>query len=488
MNARLVGARIGGDRIGSVSPALYLVLAARVVMAALVPLTADEAYYWLWSKHLDWGYLDHPPLIAWLIRAGTMLLGDSVLGVRASGILLSGLATWFVWEAARTLLKDQARAAAAALLFNLTLMIGVEMLAATPDMPSIATSAALLFCLARLQQSGNSKWWLWAGLAAGLSLLSKYSAFFLLAGAFLWLLLSPRARGWLRTPWPWSAALLALLIFLPNLIWQTNHDWETFAFQFGRIVGHQLTGRYLLEFLGAQLGLASPFVFILGVAGLAKARPKDDLFLPAMLIWPAAAYFLIHALHDRVQGNWPGFLYPAFAILAVAQFGGTGWRKWCTRLAAPMAGGILILVYAQALTGFIPLGSRDPLARLIGVGFRPVADSLVGAARVAHAGAILTTDYETTAWLRFYEPSLKVVQLGETYRYPAAPMPDAALMRAPLLYFVEGKRDQSAQLRKYFSSVLLATQLRIGRADSQTALYEIYLVDMPKGPVPGRMP
>jgi len=488
VNARLVGARIGGDRIGSVSPMLYLVLAARVVMAALVPLTADEAYYWLWSKHLDWGYLDHPPLIAWLIRAGTMLLGDSVLGVRASGILLSGLATWFVWEAARTLLKDQARAAAAALLFNLTLMIGVEMLAATPDMPSIATSAALLFCLARLQQSGNSKWWLWAGLAAGLSLLSKYSAFFLLAGAFLWLLLSPRARGWLRTPWPWSAALLALLIFLPNLIWQTNHDWETFAFQFGRIVGHQLTGRYLLEFLGAQLGLASPFVFILGVAGLAKARPKDDLFLPAMLIWPAAAYFLIHALHDRVQGNWPGFLYPAFAILAVAQFGGTGWRKWCTRLAAPMAGGILILVYAQALTGFIPLGSRDPLARLIGVGFRPVADSLVGAARVAHAGAILTTDYETTAWLRFYEPSLKVVQLGETYRYPAAPMPDAALMRAPLLYFVEGKRDQSAQLRKYFSSVLLATQLRIGRADSQTALYEIYLVDMPKGPVPGRMP
>jgi len=467
---------------------LYLVLAARVVMAALVPLTADEAYYWLWSKHLDWGYLDHPPLIAWLIRAGTMLLGDSVLGVRASGILLSGLATWFVWEAARTLLKDQARAAAAALLFNLTLMISVEMLAATPDMPSIATSAALLFCLARLQQSGNSKWWLWAGLAAGLSLLSKYSAFFLLAGAFLWLLLSPRARGWLRTPWPWSAALLALLIFLPNLIWQTNHDWETFAFQFGRIVGHQWTGHYLLEFLGAQLGLASPFIFILGVAGLAKARPKDDLFLPAMLIWPAAAYFLIHALHDRVQGNWPGFLYPAFAILAVAQFGGTGWRKWCTRLAAPMAGGILILVYAQALTGFIPLGSRDPLARLIGVGFRPVADSLVGAARVAHAGAILTTDYETTAWLRFYEPSLKVVQLGETYRYPAAPMPDAALMRAPLLYFVEGKRDQSAQLRKYFSSVLLATQLRIGRADSQTALYEIYLVDMPKGPVPGRMP
>ena len=422
------------------------------------------------------------------IRAGTLLLGATPLGVRACGIILSAVATLFVWEAARTLLKNEARAFAAALLFNLTLMIGVEMLAATPDTPSIATGAALLFCLARLQQSGNGRWWLWAGVAAGLSLLSKYSAFFLLGGAFLWLLLSPRMRPWLRTPWPWSAALLALLIFLPNLYWQTQHGWETFAYQFGRIIGHQWTGRFLLEFLGAQLGLASPFIFILGVAGLVRARRRDDLFLPAMLVWPAVGYFFIHALHDRVQGNWPGFLYPSFVILAVSAFGETGWRKWCARLAAPVAGAILLLTYAQALTGFIPLGGRDPLARLLGVGFKPVADSLAGAARVAHAGTILTTDYETTAWLRFYEPGLKVVQLGELNRYPAAPLADAALMQGPLLYFVERKRDQSGRVRKYYSSVLLATQLRIGRADSEIALYEIYLADAPKGPVPGRIP
>ena len=227
---------------------------------------------------------------------------------------------------------------------------------------------------------------------------------------------------------------------------------------------------------------------ILGVAGLARARRDDDLFLPAMLVWPAVVYFFVHALHDRVQGNWPGFLYPAFAILAVSQFGETGWRKWCTRLAAPVAGAFLLLVYAQALTAFIPLGGRDPLARLLGTGFRPVADSLPGAARTAHAGAILTTDYETTAWLRFYEPGLKVVQLGEVNRYPLAPMADPALMRGPLLYFVEVHRDQAAQMRKYFSSVQLATQLRIGRAGGEIALYEIYLVDAAKGPVPGRMP
>ena len=467
---------------------VHLLILVRAVMAGLLPLTADEAYYWLWSKHLDLGYLDHPPAIAWLIRAGTLAFGDTPFGVRVSGIILSGLATYFIFESARRLLKSEARAIAAALLFNLTLMANVELLAATPDMPSTVTAAAFLFCLVRLQESGQGRWWLWAGAAMGLSLLSKYSALFLIAGAFFWLLLSPRARPWLKTIWPWAGALLALLIFLPNLYWQTTHNWETFAFQFSRVIGHQLTLRFIFEFLAAQLGLASPFLFVLGVVGLVQARRDSDLFLPAMLIWPAVIYFFIHALHDRVQGNWPAFLYPAFVILAVSAFGDTGWRKWCARLAAPVAALFLVVTYTQALTGIIPLGARDPLARLLGAGFRPVADGVVSAARGTGAAAILTTDYESTAWLRFYEPGLKVVQLGEVYRYPNAPMPGADLTAKPLLYFVEKRRDQAGAVRKYFSSVSLATELAISRDGQELSRYEVYLVDMPKGPIPGRMP
>jgi 4-amino-4-deoxy-L-arabinose transferase-like glycosyltransferase len=473
---------------GSQRYSVHLLVLVRAVMAGLLPLTADEAYYWLWSKHLDLGYLDHPPAIAWLIRAGTTLFGDTPFGVRVSGILLSGLATFFIFESARTLLKSEARAIAAALLFNLTLMANVELLAATPDMPSTVTAAVFLFCLVRLQDSGEGRWWLWAGVAAGLSLLSKYSALFLIAGAFFWLLLSPRARPWLKTIWPWAGALLAVLIFLPNLYWQTTHGWETFAFQFSRVLGHQLTARFIFEFLGAQLGLASPFLFVLGVAGLVQARRNGDLFLPAMLTWPAVLYFFVHALHDRVQGNWPAFLYPAFAILAVSAFGETGWRKWCARLAAPVAALFLIVAYTQALTGIIPLGAKDPLARLLGTGFRPVADGVVSAARGSGAAAILTTDYESTAWLRFYEPGLKVVQLGELYRYPSAPLPGPDLTRRPLLYFVEKRRDQNPEVRKYFSSVSLATELAISRNGEELSRYEVYLVDTPKGPILGRMP
>ena len=207
-----------------------------------------------------------------------------------------------------------------------------------------------------------------------------------------------------------------------------------------------------------------------------------------MLTWPAVFYFFVHALHDRVQGNWPAFLYPAFAILAVSAFGETGWRKWCARLATPVAALFLVVAYTQALTGIIPLGARDPLARLLGTGFRPVADGVVSAARGTGASVILTTDYETTARLRFYEPGLKVVQLGELYRYPNAPMPNPDLTRRPWLYFVEKRRDQNPQVRNYFSSVSLATELAVTRNGQELSRYEVYLLDAPKGPIYGRMP
>ena len=90
-------------------------------------------------------------MIAWLIRAGTLLFGDTSLGVRLMGVVLSLPASWFVWKAGRLILNDDNRAGLAVLFFNLTLMTSVELLAATPDMPSVVTSAAFLYCLAQVQ-------------------------------------------------------------------------------------------------------------------------------------------------------------------------------------------------------------------------------------------------------------------------------------------------------------------------------------------------
>ena len=465
---------------------IALLILMRAVMAGVLPLSADEAYYWLWSKYLALGYYDHPPAVAFIIRLGTSLFGDTEFGVRASGILLSVLASWFVWRAALDILKDEKRAALAALLFNLTLMMGVEMLALTPDTPSIVTASAFLFCLARVQSTGKGHWWLWAGVAAGLGLLSKYSGLFVGAGALLWLIVSPRARIWLSTIWPWAGGVLALLVFLPNLLWQSQHQWMTFAFQFGRVTGGHLTPRFLFEFIGAELGLATPFILVLAGLGAWRARRDSDRALLLALIAPALVYFLIHALHDRVQGNWPCFLYPMLAILAADAFTTEkGWWGWCSRLAMPTAGLILLLAYAQAATGFLPL-KHDPLARLLGVGMRELAGQIQAEAKATGARAVLASDYETTAWLRFYAPSLMVVAVNQPNRYLDAP--PARLGAGPWLYVSERARDQDQMVTRNFTLVARRPDLARARNGAMIASYDLWQLDQPRSALQGKIP
>jgi hypothetical protein len=109
--------------------------------------------------------------------------------------------------------------------------------------------------------------------------------------------------------------------------------------------------------------------------------------------------------------------------------------------------------------------------------------------RVAAAdngGTVLTTDYETTAWLRFYEPRLKVVQVSEIYRYPTSPI--ASRYSGRVLYVVEKKRDQNPALHAYFSAVQWAAQLPMTHDGAELSDYEIWALTGQKAPAPGKMP
>ena len=477
--------------------AIVALTVLRVVAAAVLPLSADEAYYWLWSRHLAAGYYDHPPAIAWIVRAGTLVFGATPLGVRIGGVVLSMLATVFVWRTGAILLKDETQGARAALFFNLTLMVSVETLAATPDAPAVAAAAAVFYALAKVRETGRGQWWLGVGVAAGMSLLSKYTGFFLGTGIAIWLLLSPDARRWLLAPWPWLGGALAFAIFAPNLLWNAHHDWATFVFQFGRIAGGGFTLRFLFEFLGAQLLLASPFLFVLAALALAfEARDRDSAtFLLAAIVFPSALYFLIHSLHDRIQGNWPVFLYPALAIAAAEGFTRMDWTGWAAPVwrvsraaAVPVAAVLLVVVYAQALFGVIPFGRSDPLARLLAIGMDDVAAGIDAAAAQHHARVILTTDYATTAWLKFYRPDETVVHVGEDYRYPDAPVPGVALLSAPALYVVEQRLDKHALIARNFDHLTEVARIDRKRRGVPIAHYVLYEASGLKGAPSGRMP
>jgi 4-amino-4-deoxy-L-arabinose transferase-like glycosyltransferase len=300
--------------------ALLLLIAGlallRLLAAAAIPLTEDEAYYRLWAQHPALGYYDHPPMIAWWIFGGVHLAGDTPLGVRLLPALSSVLTTVLVYALGRRL-GGRRTGLVAAVLYNAALTVGAGAILAIPDVPASLFWVLSLWLMARAVQD-DGRWWLAAGAAAGLACLSKYSALFLAPGVLLWLALSAEGRRQLGKPWPWLAALIAVLVFCANVAWNAEHHWLTFAKQFGRVSPGRFAPRYLAEFLAAQFLLLNPAVAILAGIGAARAW-KDKAALPLMAAATSApflAYLLAHSLHDRVQAHWPAPLYPAAALLA----------------------------------------------------------------------------------------------------------------------------------------------------------------------------
>ena len=380
--------------------ALLALTLLRLVVAATAPLAPDEAYYWIWSRALAPGYLDHPPMIAFWIAAGTAIAGDTALGVRLLGPIGAAIGSLMLYDAGKRLFDARA-GLAAALLLNATLLLGVGAVTATPDTPLILFWTATLWAVVRAHASGNGRWWLAVGVFAGLALLSKYTAALLGLGLLLWLLLHEDARRWLRTPWPWLGGVLALLCFAPVIAWNAQHGWASFAKQGGRAAeGGGQALKYLAELLGAQLGLATPLVFVLCVAGtvLAVRRIRDARFaLLAALVLPGAALFAWQATGDRVQGNWPAIVYPAAALAAGAL---SGRWKALVRPAASLGFAITFAAYLQASAAPFALQRRhDPTLIRMG-GFEALAAEIAARRPAFVAG----DDYALISRLAFSLP------------------------------------------------------------------------------------
>lgn len=405
--------------------ALAALTVLRLAICAILPLAPDEAYYWVWSRDFQGGYLDHPPMVALFIRAGTFIAGETALGVRLMGPVCLAIGSVLLARATEDLFPGRRAGPWAAALFNATLLAGVGAVAMTPDTPLIAFWAATVWALARLHRTGDGRWWLAIGALAGAALLSKYTAALLGFGIVAWLLLDPVARRWLLGWQLWAGGLLAMAVFAPVVLWNADHGWASFAKQGGR-AGTAEAGRalrYLGELIGGQVGLATPLVFVMAVAGVAAAahrwwRLRDGaaLLLAALTI-PAAAIFLWQATGSRVQGNWPAILYPAAAIAAAALLTAPGWL----RLRRPAVAVGLVMtgaVYLQAVAAPLPLPRRsDPtLARLGGWdAFLAALDD-----RMTREGAafVAAEEYGLAAKLAFgLPPGRVVIAMDPRWRY-----------------------------------------------------------------------
>ncbi|MDE2357189.1 MAG: glycosyltransferase family 39 protein [Alphaproteobacteria bacterium] len=455
-------------------------LAVHLALAAGLPLTEDEAYYRLWAQAPAFGYFDHPPVIAWLIRAGVAVAGDSRLGVRLAPCLLSGLTTLLVFDLTRALGGEARTALRAGLWFNLTLLSLAGGMLAVPDAPAEAAWVACLCALARTPTRPG--WWLAAGAAAGIGALSKYSALFLAPGALIWLLASQEGRAALRRPWPWLALGLASMIFALNLIWNAGHGWVTLARQFGRLTPHRFAPIHLPEFLAAQVLLLNPVIAVFAVKGLSPGKGKlwRKVALPAIVGLPFAGYLLLHALHDQVEAHWPAPLYPSLAVIAAfAAEGQSRFRRWAAPLAFGALGLAIGVYMAPALGIRLPLDPAKSIRDLPGFKAR-----VAGLAARSHAAWIGAASYGLAAELLDdpegrLTPLLPVLQIRERVRWRGL-VPSGADLTRPGLVIDLARRLSRQGLDACFGEVTPLGVLTRGAPGAPQVTYSAYLVAEPK--------
>jgi 4-amino-4-deoxy-L-arabinose transferase-like glycosyltransferase len=408
--------------------------ALRIAYACLIDLRTDEAYYWTWSKENVLSFLDHPPMIAWFIRLGTAMFGDTNFGVRFAGILAMAVTQLLLADIARRVTRDVRAIVLAVLMPEAAVYYGLLMAKVAPDVALIPFAVAMIWALVRLVESNDARWWLAAGLFGGLSLLSKFTAIMLLPGVVAFMLVPDWRRRWLTSPYPWLAALIAILMFSPVLLWNAQHDWASFRFQSVRATAnHEMSWRTVGDYIGLQLGLVGFILLPVVLSGLIltawrgyRTREPIPILLSTSVIIPFL-YFLWKSLTLRVGDTWPMFMWPigfAAAAINIAMLPREGWPAWMIRSTiswanAAVASGLVTVVlvflyYVAAPWNFA--GRVDPVGGE--AGFEQVVDRAKAELQKTGANWIATTDYRTYAMLRwFLKDSVPVVQINERGRF-----------------------------------------------------------------------
>jgi len=480
---------------------ILALVGSRLIAAAFTPITFDEAYYWMWSKHLAGGYYDHPPMVAVVIRLGTLIAGDTEFGVRLFSILLALPMSWAIYQAAAILFGSRRVAASAAVLLNVTLMAAVGTMIVTPDAPLLVASSLLLFALAKVSQTDRGVWWLAVGAAAGCALLSKYTALFFGPAILIWLVAVPRLRHWLVSPWLYLGGLVALALFAPVILWNAGHHWVSFIKQMGRARIEDFHPVFIAELIPTQIAFATPLVWVLGAMGLyalirRRAGTPPARVLVNTMFWVIVAYFVSHSLHARVEANWFGPIYPAFAIAAAVAAHLVEWPpRWqrlvdfCRRWAVPSGVVMFVLLVVQASTGVLSGYRRDATVRSVGVGWRETADKIEAVRARIGATCVLAPDYGTTAWLAFYLPKgTCVVQHGQRIRWVNMPEPDTVQLSGKLLYVYEARLGDAPYLKDRFARVERAGEAQRKRGPLLIETYALDLLESPKVEVLDRSP
>jgi membrane-associated phospholipid phosphatase len=393
-----------------------------------IELSEDEAYQWIWSKHLALSYYSKPPLIALTQFLGTSLWGDTAFGVRFFSPLIAAVLGFMLL---RFFAREVNGRAGFFLVLIVTatplLSVGATLLTVDP-LAVLFWTAAMLSGWRAVQDNSRTSAWLLTGLWMGLGFLSKYTSPLAWMCWAVFFIVWPPARKHLRTRGPWLALLVNLLCTLPVIVWNMQNDWITLK----HVARHGGVGKasvplmkhlsYFAEFLGAEIFLLNPFFFVATAIALIAMwfRTKRDARLVYLFCMGAPVFilYIFLSFKSRVQPNWvaPSVL-PMFAVMVIYwderfRFGVFRVKWWLT--AGLIVGLLFVAVLKETrlverVTGHELPAKIDPLKRVRSHSTfgKTVEEARTILEREGKPTFIIGDHYGVTSLMTFYIPEAK---------------------------------------------------------------------------------
>lgn len=384
--------------------ALLTALRLLLLSRAGFSLLPDEAQYWAWAQDPGFGYFSKPPMIAWIIAATTRLFGDGEVAVRLAAPLLHAGAALLVYALAARLF-DRRVALWSAAVFATLPGISFSALLITTDVPLLFCWAAALLGLERLVATRHGGWALLAGIAIGLGLLSKYAMAYFGLCLVIYLAAEPGARWLLRSRQLPLLLVPAVLLVLPNLLWNAEHGFVTarHVAEDARWSGVPLHLPEAGEFLLSQFGVFGP-VLMAALLWLAvrwrRHAAGPGLRFALCFSVPVVGLVLLQALASEANANWAAPAYVAGTIAVTAWLLRPGRARWLAgSLALHGAAALLLYGIVAFARGPVLSAALDPFdpAR----GWPPLAEAVEESYAAGDFTAVLAEDRKVVAELTY---------------------------------------------------------------------------------------
>jgi hypothetical protein len=382
--------------------AIITIVLLRASFIGVMGAMPQDAYYYFYGQHFALSYFDHPPAIAWILRAFTDVFGRHVFVIKLADTLVTIGTLLAFYRLSRCFLSLK-RSWNALLLLYATLMITILSLVSTPDVPLMLFWCLSLLAIYRAVFEERKAYWIWAGIAMGLAFDSKYTAIFLPAGAVLYLLLSSRHRRYLWSPWFFASILAFCITILPVVIWNVDNDFASFRFQSSeRVAGVEFHPLDFFGVIGHQAAILLPvLLFALFYYSYKLIRrykwhisriPAPQLFLLCFFV-PVFWIFLLISPIYWVKINWmmPAYITGIIWISTWITVKYVRWQ-WICSLVIHLALAVEIIFYP------VPIHSDDTMIGWGGLG------SGVKALAAEYPGDFIFSadDYKTSAMLNLY--------------------------------------------------------------------------------------